>query len=89
MVNFPTSLDNSKTKEDEFNVDKLKAVLIDLKKLSNVVDNEVAKNTELYTLKVKVNKLDKKIPVATTLIQINQYNTDKQSLEKKIGDVDK
>ena len=30
-----------------------------------------------------------KIPDATALIHINQYNTDKQNLEKKNGDVDK
>ena len=34
------------------------------------------------------NSLEKKIPDAATLIHINQYNTDKQNLEKKIGDVD-
>ena len=38
-------------------------------------------------LKAKVNKLNKKILDATTLIDINQYKTDKQKLEKKIGDV--
>ena len=37
----------------------------------------------------KVNSLGKKIPDATTLIHINQYNTDKQYLEKRIGDIDK
>ena len=31
-----------------------------------------------------MNNLEKKIPDATTLIHINQYNTDKQNLEKKI-----
>ena len=31
----------------------------------------------------------KKIPEATTLIHINQHNTDRQNLEKKIKDVDK
>ena len=36
----------------------------------------------------KVNNLENKIPDATTLIYINQYNTEKQNLEKKIGDVD-
>ena len=36
-----------------------------------------------------MNNLEKKIPDGTTLIHINQYNTDKQNLEKKIGDVDK
>ena len=40
-------------------------------------------------LETKVNSLEKKIPDATTLIHINQYNTDKQNLDKKIGDVDK
>ena len=30
-----------------------------------------------------------KIPDATTLIHINQYSTDKQNLEKKIGFVEK
>ena len=51
--------------------------------------NEVVKNIKLNTLKTKVNILDKKIPDATTLIQINQYNTDHRSLEKKIEDYDK
>ena len=49
--------------------------------LSDVVDNEVAKNTN--TLKIKVNNLDKKILDATTLIHINKYNTDKQHLDKR------
>ena len=38
---------------------------------------------------MKVNKLDKKIPDATTLIQINQQKTDKQNFGKNIPDVDK
>ena len=38
----------------------------------------------------KVNNLDSKIPDVTTLIQISQYNTDNQDLEKKKReDVDK
>ena len=57
--------------------------------LSDVVANKVGKNTKFNTLKTKVNSLEKKIPVTTALIHINQYNTDKQNLEKKIGDVDK
>ena len=40
-------------------------------------------------MKTKVNILDKKIPDATTLIQINQYNTDHRSLGGKIEDYDK
>ena len=38
---------------------------------------------------MKVNKLDKMIPDATTLIHINQYNTDKQNLGKNVGDINK
>ena len=41
------------------------------------------------TLKSKVNNLEKKMFDATTLSHKNQYNTDKQNLEKKIGGVDK
>ena len=57
-----------------------------MEKLSDVVDNEVVKNTNFKTLKIKVNNLNKKIPDATTLIHINQCNTDKQNLVKKNRD---
>ena len=57
------SLSHSKTKVD---VDKLNTVSRDLKKLCDVVNKEVVKK-----INTKVNKLDKKIPDATTLIQIN------------------
>ena len=60
-----------------------------MKKLSDVVANEVVKNTKFNTLKTKVNSLEKKIPGATILIHTNQYNADKQNLEKKIEDVEK
>ena len=58
-----------------------KTVPVNLKKLINVVDNDVDKNRKFNTLKTKVNKLDKKI--ATTLIHVNQCNIDKQNLKKK------
>ena len=86
--NVPTSLNNLKTKVDYLGVGKLKTVSADLKKLSNVVDNEVVKNTKFNTLKTNVNNLEKKIPDATTLIKINRYNTEKQYSENKNGDVD-
>ena len=66
----------------------MKTILVDLKKLSDVLDNELAKNTKFNTLKTKVNNLEKKIPDATTLIHINQYNTNKQNLDNKIRDID-
>ena len=49
---------------------------------------EVVKNTEFNTLKTKVNKLDTKISEATTLIHINQYNTD-EKIKPEIGVVNK
>ena len=77
-------MNNLKTKVHDLDVGKLKTVPVNLKKLSDVVDNEVVKNTKFNTLKTEVNSLEKKIPDATTLIHINQYNTDKQNLEKKM-----
>ena len=77
-------MNNLKTKVDGIDVGKLKTVPIDLKILSDVVGNKVVKNKTFNTLKTKVNKLDKKISDATTLIHINQYKTDKQDLEKKL-----
>ena len=72
MVNVPTGLNNLKTKDP-----------IDLKKLSDIVSKEVIKSTKFNKLNTKVNNLENKIPDASTLIQTNQYNTDKQSLGKK------
>ena len=82
-------MNNLKTKADDLDVVKFKIVPVGFKKLSAVVDDEVVKNKKLNTLKTKVNILEKKIPNAITLIHINQYNTDKQNLEKKIVDADK
>ena len=53
------------------------------------MSKEVIKNTKFNKLNTKVNNLVNKIPGATTLIYINQYNTDKQSLEKKVGNIKK
>ena len=60
-----------------------------MKKLSDVVYSEVAKNTKFNTLKTKVNNLENNIPDATTLMYINQYRRDEHNLEKKIRDIDK
>ena len=83
MVNVQTSLNKLKTKVDDLDVGKRKTVPVDLKKLSDVVDNEVVKNTKFSTLKTKINNLENKIPDATTLFHINQCNTGKQNLAKK------
>ena len=76
-------MNNLKRKEDHLDVGKLKSIPVDLKILSDVVVNEVVKNTKFITLKTKVNILDKKFPDLTPLIYISQYNTDKQNSEKK------
>ena len=62
----------------------LKTISIDLKKLSDVVSKEVVKNVKFNRLNAKVNSLKHQIRDATTLIYVNQYNTDKQNLEKKM-----
>ena len=83
-----TSLNNLKTKVYDLVFIRLKTVPVVLKKISDVVDNEVVKSTKFNTLKAKVNNLEKKIPDATTSIHINQY-TNKQNLEKNLAYVDK
>ena len=60
LVNVPTGLNNLKSKVYELNVGELKIVLKDLKISTDIVKNEVVKNTKFNTLKIKVNKLDKK-----------------------------
>ena len=55
LVNVSTILNNSKTKVDGLDVGKLKTASVALKILSDVVDNEVVKNTKFKTLKTKVN----------------------------------
>ena len=72
LTNVPTSLNNLKTKVNDLDIVKLKTVPLYLKKLKDVVDNEVVKDTK-DTLKTKVNKLEKKITEANTLIHINQH----------------
>ena len=76
-------MNNLDTKKDNLDIGKLKFVAVDFKKLSDIVANEVVKYKKCNTLKTKVNSLEHKIPYATTLIHIHQYNTEKQCLEKK------
>ena len=61
FVHVPNILNNLKTRGDGLDVGKSKTIPIDLKKLSDVVDNDVVKNTKFNTLKKKVNSLEKKV----------------------------
>ena len=65
-------MNNLKIKLDDLDDGKLKTVAVHLKKISDVVDNEVVNNTKYNTLKTKVNSLEKKILDATTLIHVSQ-----------------
>ena len=56
MANVPTSLYNFKIKVDDLDVGKLKAAPVDLKKICDLVDNQVVKNTKFNALNTKVNK---------------------------------
>ena len=69
LLCVPTHLDNLKLKVHGLGVAKLKPILIDLKKLSDVVTKEIVKNTKFNTLKTDVNVLEKKIPDASTIFQ--------------------
>ena len=71
MVNVLTALSNFKTKVDNLDVDKLKTVPIDLKKLTDVMSKEVVKKTVYNKVNTKVNNLELKIPDASLFIQIN------------------
>ena len=47
------------------------------KNLSDIGSKKDIKNTKFNKLNTKVNNLESKIPDVSTLIQTNQYNTDK------------
>ena len=52
LVNAPTAWNNVKTKVDDLDVGKSKTVPVDLKKLSDVVDNKLLKiqnSTQIFT----------------------------------------
>ena len=69
-----TNLSALKTEVDKIDVDKLKIVHDDLAKLSNVVKNEVVKNTDFS---------------ADNYVTKTKFSTDTNSLDDKIDKVDK
>ena len=76
------NLANLKTEVDKLDIDKLVPVPTHLNKLSNVVKNDVVKETVYDKLVTKVNNIDTNDFVLKT-----KYNTDKTELENKIPDV--
>ena len=73
-----------KTKIADLDVGNSKTVPMESNKIDGVVSKEFFKNTKFNKRNTKMNNLEKKIRDTTTLIHKNQYNTDKQSLEKQI-----
>ena len=74
-----TNLAALKTEVDKIDADKLKTVLVDLAKLSNVVKNEVVKktdyNAEVTTLENKIDGVEKKTDISglATKTSLNDY----------------
>ena len=85
LLKVPVGLDDFKTKVDNLDIGKLKTsykIEKAKKKLSYVVSEKFVKKTVCNKLNAKVHNLETKIPDMSILIQRNQYNTDKQNLEK-------
>ena len=76
-LNAQTVLNNLKTKVDDLEVDKLKTVPINLKKLSDVVSKEVEKNTKLNMLKSKSKLIRQKN------FRCNYFNSHKSIRKRK------
>ena len=83
MSNLAAKLDlaSLKVEVDKIDVDKVKIFLVDLRKLSNAVNNDVVKKTVYDRLVAKVNAID-----TSEFVLKTQYDTDKSGLEKKIDD---
>ena len=76
-----TNLANLKTEVDKLDINKLVPVPTDLSKLSNVVKNDIVKNTVYDKLVAEVNTID-----TSDFVLKTQYDTDKSELESKIPD---
>ena len=74
-----TNLANLKTEVHKLEIEKLVPIPADLRKLSNVLKNDVVKKTVYDRLVAKVNNID-------TSVLKTKYQTEKTELEKKIPD---
>ena len=78
-----SNLASLKTEVDRLDIDKLTSVPIDLAKLSNVVKNDVVKNTEYDKLVNKVNRIDN-----TNFVSRPKYEKDGSDFEDKIDKIE-
>ena len=77
-----TNFATLKTELDKLDIGKLAPVPVDLRKLSDVVKNDVVKKAAYDKLVAKVNNIDTSAFVLKT-----KYETEKTELENKIPDV--
>ena len=61
---MPSNLNNLNSKADKLHVNNLDSVLVDLSKLSDVVENDIVKK-DVYNAKIK--NIEDKIPDVTNL----------------------
>ena len=79
-----SNLASLKTEVGKINAGKLKAVPVDLAKLSNVVKNDVIKKTEYNKLVTKVDNID-----TTNFVSTTKYEKGGSDFEDKIDKIDK
>ena len=79
-----SNLAGLKTEVDKIDAEKLKAVPVDLAKLSNVVKNDVVKKTEYNKLVTKVDNID-----TTNFVKKNKYEKHGTDFEGKTDKIDK
>ena len=77
-LGLKTDMTRLKTKVDNLDLDKLKAIPADFIKLSNLKDTEVFKKAVCYRLVAKVNAIDTKIPSTCGLPAKTVYDSYKQ-----------
>ena len=68
-----------KAEVDKIDAGKLKTVLVELSKLSNLVDNDVVKKTMHDILIAKVNNIN-----TSRFVLKTKYNTDKSDLKIRL-----
>ena len=82
LKSLPNNLSILKTKVDKLDIDKLLPLPADLSKLSNVVKNEVVKETE-YDAKIK--NIEGKIPDISNLATKSNFNTKINKVKNEIA----
>ena len=79
-----SNLVSLRTEIDKLDIDKLVTISVDLSKLSDVIKNDVVKNTEYNKLVTKVDNID-----ATNFVKKTKYERYGSDFEDKISKLDK